>query len=269
MSESHRPIDVPALASGVTSISLGAAHACVVTREGGVKCWGANAKGQLGDGTTTARPTPVVVPRLTSGVAAVSARGFHTCALTTSGGVLCWGDNGDGELGDGTTDDRSVPTEVPGLGSGVVALSAGTSDTCALLATGALECWGNDEHGELGNRKRRKREAKPVNVVLDEPAAAVSAGPLSTCAVSRAGAVICWGHGGDRELGDGERVDNLRPRVVEALRTGGTPMISVDKWHVCDVTTFGGVKCWGMNSRGQLGDGSTSYHAPVVDVVVR
>ncbi len=268
VSESRHPIDVPTLATGVTSISLGTGHACVVTTEGAVKCWGDNAKGQLGDGTTTSRSTPVAVPRLTSGVAAVSARGLHTCALTTSGGVLCWGNNGDGELGDGTVEARNVPTEVPGLGSGVVAISCGIDDACAVLGSGAVKCWGNDEYGELGNRERRRRVPRPTDAALDVPAVAVSAGPLSTCAVSRAGSVICWGHGGDRELGDGQRVDNVVPRVVDALKTGGTAMISVDKWHVCDVTTFGGVKCWGMNERGELGDGHTSFRAPVVDVIV-
>ena len=161
-----------------------------------------------------------------------------------------------------------MPTAVPGLGSGVIAISSGSEDTCAVLASGALKCWGNDEYGELGNRQRRRRVPRPIDVALDGPAVAVSTGPLSTCAFSRAGSVICWGHGGDRELGDGQRADNLVPRVVESLKTGGTAMVSVDKWHVCDVTAFGGVKCWGINEHGELGDGHTSYRTPVVDVIV-
>jgi len=105
-------VDISGLTSGVAAVSAGYNHTCALTTGGGVKCWGSNDAGELGDGTTTNRLTPVDGSGLTSGVAAVSAGGTHTCALTTGGGVKCWGDNGSGELGDGTITGRSTPVDV-------------------------------------------------------------------------------------------------------------------------------------------------------------
>ena len=103
------PVDVSGLTSGMAAVTTGDGHTCAVTTAGGLKCWGWNGSGQLGDGTTTDRWTPVDVSGLTSGVAAVAAGGAHTCALTTAGGLKCWGSNYSGDLGDGTTTDSLTP----------------------------------------------------------------------------------------------------------------------------------------------------------------
>ena len=122
----------------VAQVSAGLYHTCALTTAGGVKCWGLNGNGQLGDGTTDERDTPVDVSGLTSGVAEVSVGTAFTCALTTSGGVKCWGYNGNGQLGDGTTADRYTAVDVSGLTSGVAHVSAGDTQTCALTTSGGV-----------------------------------------------------------------------------------------------------------------------------------
>src|SRR5207245_2081803 len=116
------PVDVTGLSSGVAAVAAGGYHTCARTTAGGLKCWGSNSNGQLGDGTTTNRTTPVDVSGLSSGVTAVAGGCFQTCAVTTAGGLQCWGRNDHGQLGDGTTTQRLTPVDVTGLSSGVAAV---------------------------------------------------------------------------------------------------------------------------------------------------
>lgn len=144
------PTGVSGLASGAQSVAGGAWHTCAITTGGGVKCWGRNSTGQLGDGTTTDRSTPVDVQGLTTGMVSVAPGGGHTCALTTGGGVKCWGANGAGQLGDGTTTSRTTAADVAGLTSGVAAIASGLDHTCALTTSGDVKCWGYNERGKVG-----------------------------------------------------------------------------------------------------------------------
>jgi alpha-tubulin suppressor-like RCC1 family protein len=146
------------------AIAAGDYHTCALTAAGGVKCWGRNFDGQLGDGTITDRHTPVFVKGLKSGVAAIAAGGFETCAITTAGGAKCWGDNSFGQLGDGTKTERHLPGFVKGLKSGVAAIATGTRHTCAMTDTGRVKCWGNNEFGQLGDGTTTER-LTPVKVV--------------------------------------------------------------------------------------------------------
>ncbi len=144
-------MSVSGLTSGVAAINAGRWHTCALLTTGGVKCWGRNGNGQLGNGNTTQQNTPVDVSGLTSGVASVDAGGFHTCAVTTSGGVKCWGINTDGEVGDGTITQRTSPVDVSGLASGVATVNTSYYHTCAVTTGSAVKCWGKNDYNQLSD----------------------------------------------------------------------------------------------------------------------
>ena len=260
------PVDVVGLTSGVAAVSAGDRHTCAMTTGGGLKCWGRNFEGQLGDGTPTFRTTLVDVVGLTNGVAAVSAGFQHTCALTTSGGLKCWGWNGSGRLGDGTLMDRSTPVDVAGLTSGVAAVSAGSGHTCAVTTAGGLKCWGFNGSGRLGDGTLMDRST-PVDVVgLTSGVAAVSAGAAHTCAVKTGGGLKCWGFGSVAPLTSGAPTPTPVPSPTPTPAQPAATAVSAGGRHTCAVTTAGGLKCWGSNFFGQLGDGTTTFRGMPVDV---
>jgi len=191
----------------------------------------------------------------------------NTCALTIAGGVKCWGDNFNGELGDGTYTNRSTPVDVSGLTTGVTAITAGGGNTCALTTAGAVKCWGYNSNGQLGDGTTADR-LTPVDVfALKSGVTSISAGTFrSTCAVTAEGAAKCWGYNGFGELGDGTTTDRLTPVAVSGLEVGVAD-ISAAGIHTCALTTAGAVKCWGYNSRGELGDGTTTQRLAPVAVI--
>jgi alpha-tubulin suppressor-like RCC1 family protein len=254
----HAPVDVSGLRSGVLAIAAGATHACAVTIAGTVKCWGDNLHGQLGDGTTAGHRAAVGVKGV-SDVSTITAGLDYTCAVTSLGAARCWGDNSFGKLGDGTTTDRDLPVGVSDLGSGVSGLSAADAlgHTCALTSTGGVKCWGNNAFGELGNGTTTTR-LTPIGVSgLTSGAVAVSAGGFYTCAITSAAGIACWGDNSDGALGDGTTTDRSAPVDVSGLTTG-VAAVSAGLSHTCAVTTAGAVKCWGNNAFGELGDGTTA-----------
>ena len=262
------PVDVIGLGSGVKAISAGVIHTCALTVAGGVNCWGSNGfGGQLGDGTTTNRLTPVNVTGLGSGVTVIAAGDFHTCAVTVAGGVKCWGSNFRGALGDGTSTDRLTPVDVTGLGSGVTAIAAGGFHTCALTVGGGVKCWGNNFRGALGDGTNFINRLMPVDVTgLGSGVKAIAAGRGDhTCAVTVAGGVKCWGPNSWGVLGDGTTTDRLTPVNVTGLGSGVTVTTAGDT-HTCAVTVAGGVKCWGRNFLGELGDGTITDRLTPVNV---
>jgi alpha-tubulin suppressor-like RCC1 family protein len=169
----------------VAAIAAGELHTCALTTGGGVKCWGLNNNGQLGDGTMTDRRTPVDVIGLASGVAAIALGEYHTCAVTMDGNMKCWGSNSYGQLGDGTTTQRLTPVAVSGL-IGVTAIAAAGTRTCALTTSGGMKCWGTNGHGQVGDGTLTERHT-PVDVSgLTSGVAAITAGAVShVCADDR------------------------------------------------------------------------------------
>ncbi|MCL2823433.1 MAG: hypothetical protein FWD57_05520, partial [Polyangiaceae bacterium] len=180
------------LEPGVTAISAGSNHTCAITAGGGLKCWGGNDSGQLGDGTSVQyKANPVTsVSGLESGVVSVSAGHGYTCAIASGGSVKCWGLNDKAQLGDGTKAVKKVPTQVVGLESGVVAISAGSRHACALSAAGGVWCWGTMMGG--GTTVQKSTPAKIPG--LESGVVGIAAGEEITCAITTGKRVMCWGY---------------------------------------------------------------------------
>jgi alpha-tubulin suppressor-like RCC1 family protein len=251
------PVDKPELTGGVAAISSGGMHACALMQGGAVKCWGQNNFGQLGNDTRTNSSAPVDVVGLSTRVIAVAAGGSHTCALMESGGVKCWGENGSGQLGDGTYNLSRTPVDVVGLSAGVVVISAGGSHTCAVTANGGVKCWGWNGSGELGNPNTIEQADRyhpfPADVEgLTEAVVDVTAGESNTCVRTERGAVKCWGQRGNGQLGDGvppegEKQFSSIPVDVLGL-SEGTAAIAVGLGTSCAVNGTGAVFCWGVRN---------------------
>ncbi len=260
------PVDVSGLSSGIDAITVGYAHNCARTNSGGVKCWGHNALGQIGDGTLTDRLAPVDVTEI-SGVTSVSAGYSHTCAVTNTGGVKCWGDNTYGEIGDGSFGSdkfRITPVDVIGLND-VAVVTTGNSFSCALLQNGGVKCWGWNLYGQLGDGTNADH-ILPADVSgLANNVSAISAGWYHACALMATGRLKCWGLNSAGQLGNGSTNNSTVPVDVNTL-TSGVYQVTTGWLHSCALTTGGGAKCWGMNINGALGDGTTSNRLTPVDV---
>ena len=243
-----------------TSLSAGFAHTCGRTPAGAAYCWGVNLYGKLGDGTLTTRLTPVAVV-MPAGVtfASVSVGDSHTCGRTPTGAAYCWGLNLGGRLGDGTTTNRLTPVAVM-MPAGVTftSLSAGFDYTCGHTPAGAAYCWGGNAVGELGDGTMTNR-LTPVAVAMPAGVTVTSldAGVLHTCGLTPAGAAYCWGYNGSGQLGDGSGTNRLTP--VAVAMPAGVTFTSLDAggFHTCGLTGAGAAYCWGNNGSGELGDGTS------------
>jgi alpha-tubulin suppressor-like RCC1 family protein len=195
----------PEMVDGITTataIASGSFHACAVLADQTVRCWGNNADGSLGDGTSNPTDVSVAVSGIANAVA-VAAGADHSCALLATGTISCWGSNGDGQLGIGALSSGSdVPVSVSGI-TNAVAITAGAGHTCAVLATGALDCWGANDDGQIGDGGMPMDRAVPVPVSAITNAIAVTGGLFHTCALLQTGALDCWGLGDSGQLGNG------------------------------------------------------------------
>ena len=260
------PVDVTGLTSGVSSVALGDTHSCVVTSGGGVKCWGSNSSGQLGDGTTTRQNTPVSVLASAgvelTGIVAVSAGSAHSCALTSTGGVKCWGGNTSGQLGNDSVTNSSTPVDVLTSSSpitplsGVTAISVGGSYSCALMSNGTVKCWGDAAYGQLGNGNTNNQKT-PVSVLASvgvelSGVSAISTGTWHACALMSDGTVKCWGDNDNYQLGNNSPDSNI-PVTVNLSGVSG---IAAGRYTSCALKS-GGVQCWGQGTYGELGNKTT------------
>jgi alpha-tubulin suppressor-like RCC1 family protein len=277
-------------------VNAGRLHACALGTDGAVKCWGSNEFGQLGDGNTTDLSTPVAVNGINNAVA-VGAGSDYTCALIADGTIKCWGINVFGQLGDGTTSRNSLtPVNVSGI-SNAVAVSVGNNQSCAVLADATVRCWGNNYFGQLGNGTTidssipvtvsglssvvavnsgdrqtcavlvdgtvrcwgwLSGSSTPVTVSGLNTAVAVSVGHEHICALLANHGVQCWGANIYGQLGNGTSgtgTDFWTPVTVINISTAVA--ISAGGFHTCAALADGTLRCWGRNTKGELGNGTT------------
>ena len=237
----------------VIGVSAGGGHTVALKSDGTLLALGYNQSGQLGDGTTTNRLTPVAVQGLVD-VAAVSAGGQHTLALKSDGTVAAWGANYVGQLGNGTTTASLLSQTVPSL-SGIAAVAAGSDYSLALKSDGTVLSWGSNTSGQLGDGTAINRSV-PVAVVGASGVIALAAGQDHTVALRSDGTVITWGGNYYGQLGDGSVTSSLSPMVVPGLEN--VVAVSAGAGFTLALKADGTVVGWGYNGYGQLGDGTTT-----------
>ncbi len=260
--DSSTPVAV-SLPSGttVTAIAGGSYHSLALTSSGQVLAWGSNNRGQLGNGTTTysSIPVPVSLPSGTT-VTAIAGGGYHSLALTSTGQVLAWGNNVQGELGNGTTTDSStpVPVSLPS-GTTVTAIAGGFEYSLALTSTLHVLAWGLNANGELGNGTTTNSSTP---VAVSQPwgtyVTAIAGGLFHSLALTSTGQVLDWGYNGEGELGNGTTTNSSTP-VPVSLPSGTTvTAIAGGQDHSLALTSSGQVLAWGYNAEGELGNGTTT-----------
>ncbi|MDW5328856.1 hypothetical protein R6Y94_34275 [Plantactinospora sp. KLBMP9567] len=250
------PVSLPA-GTVVTAVAAGLAHSLALTDTGQVYAWGRNGAGQLGDGTTVSRTSPVPVS-LPTGVTitAIAAYNVHSLGLTTTGQVYAWGNNTYGQLGDGTTISRTtpVPVSLP-AGTTATGLAAGGFHSLARTAAGPVLAWGYNSVGQLGDGSTTSRSTPvPVSLPGGTTVTSLAAGLLHSLAVTSAGQALAWGSNSVGQLGDGTITNRSTP--VSVSLPAGTTVTAVagGSVHSLAATSTGLVLGWGRNNYGQLGN---------------
>ncbi len=259
---------------------------CALLTDGTVKCWGRNADGQLGDGTTVDRLTPTTVSGV-SGAVDLYLGDFNACVRLTTGKVKCWGGNNYGQLGDGTSTNRTTAVDIAAFADAVHIGMSGLA-TCAVFADGRAKCVGYNGYGALGDGTMTDRPTA-VSVSGLTNAIAIGVGWSHACALRSDGTVACWGQNNTGQLHDGTTTDRLVAGLATGLsdartinvgayqtcvlRTSGalcwsptdtlsslTDLAEVQAGNTyrCARTNAGAVHCWGSNANGELGDGTNT-----------
>jgi alpha-tubulin suppressor-like RCC1 family protein len=267
--------------TNVVQVATSNSSSCALLTNRQVRCWGANDdNGQLGNGLPNEDSgLPVAVSGLNgvgvlSNVAGLGMGYDNNCAVLASGQARCWGDGNDGQLGDGGTDESSVPVVVKNpSGTGplthVTQISLGGHQGCARLDNGQGRCWGLNDEGEVGDGSttQRNRPVRVKNASGSGPLTGILslyAGQDHTCALLSGGQVRCWGDTKYGQVGDGtmigSTIDRLRPRPVRnggnTADLSGVLALNANSFHSCAIIAGGQVRCWGYDPYGALGDGT-------------
>ena len=300
------PVTVTAM-DDATAIAAGGFHTCAIREDTTVACWGHDGSGQLGDGTIGGASSvpltvlydddddPLTDPVPLDGVTALAAGEYHTCAIVgATGEVRCWGHNGFGQVGDGTTDDHSLAVLVSDIPDddggnadpphGALAIAAGEGHTCAVLDDNTARCWGQNFYGQLGDGttfatspdQNGTDSLVPVTVVFDANAdpnivdpqtqtgiVSITAGQFHTCAGLSGGGARCWGADGRGQLGDSITPQRNQSHAVPVDGIAGARAVTAGGFHSCALLAGNAMKCWGYNFYGQLGSYKASAPRPV------
>ena len=269
-------IAIPTGSLAFTTLSTGSTHTCALTSGGAAYCWGYNANGQLGNGATADSPVPVAVAGNLS-FSALSPGYWATCGIATGSAAYCWGQNVSGLFGDGTGNNSLTPVPAAS-GLSVSVLTQGDQHTCGLNGAGGPYCWGWNRYGQLGNGSTTDSPV-PVAVSGGLTFSTIStSGPADhSCGLTGSGAAYCWGLNSAGQIGGPTSALCKLPlsttatvpcALVPVAVAGGLNFVAVSTGysHTCGVTAGGAAYCWGDNSVGELGDGTTTNRASPVAV---
>lgn len=226
-------------------------------------CWGQNDSGQVGNGTTTNQMTPYQLPAAATWQKIVVGN-QHSCGMKIGGTIQCWGKNLNGQLGDSSGLDSTTPVNVSG-GATYTDLDTNGKTTCAIKNDGSIQCWGWGFEGQMGNSTTTQDNLSPVNSsLLSGTFTKIAVGGLHVCALDSSGNIKCWGKGNSGQLGDGTATDSWNA-LASVSGTNWTKIVAGDS-HTCGLKLgTNELYCWGLNSAGQLGDGTvTQRNSPVL-----
>jgi|GEM_PF-6696341 len=250
-------------------VAVGVQFTCILQDNGGVKCWGLNGDGQVGDGTLVDKSAPTDVSGLEYGVKAIFAGQKHSCAHLMDNSVRCWGDGSDGQMGNNSTMDRSTPVTPTGLTEGTVTqISVGGSHACAIITGGLPRCWGRNDEGQIGNAGNTDQPNPAVIAGYTATAVtSIQAGNAHTCLVRTDGSLRCWGWNDQfGQVGVGSITSNYNTPQSVSLGMSTATQLSTGGKNSCVVTNSGQLQCWGGNYNYAIGDGTDTDRLTPVDV---
>jgi alpha-tubulin suppressor-like RCC1 family protein len=238
-------------------VSAGGFHTCAIKTDGRLYCWGRGDEGQLGTGSDQGSATPVQEATGASDWIEVSAGNRHTCAINAEHELFCWGRGDEGQLGTGGTERELEPRRVASPISNWTQVSASVERnadfTCAVTQEGALYCWGDGRHGQLGHGSSQP-SSEPVEEATERRDwRQVAAGAFHACALTRGDELYCWGSGFTGQLGAGE-VDHSNQPFREASEASDWAQLTAGATHTCATKRDDTLHCWGSNFEGQLGN---------------